>query len=208
MSNTSGKKTRKNILQVAEKLFSEKGFNGTSVNNIAKTAGVNKALIYYYFKDKNDIIVSLFKNIVDELVEYMNQTVASPESVHQDISMRKKLKEEVKFFLNRKKIITIMLMEALKADKRTDFLFQCAEIFINHEFKMYMETVKDHKKDKFPDPLHYMVYEFFTGIIPVITFVALQDKWSEHFGCDKDKLLEYFIDSFEKTHLASHMGLN
>ncbi len=208
MPKTSGEETKKNILQVAEKLFAEKGFNGTSVNTIAKTAGVNKALIYYYFKDKNDIIVSLFKNIVNELVEYINQKVTSAESVNQDFSMRNKLKEEIKFFLNRKKIISIMLMEALKADNRSDYLFQCAEIFINHEFKMVMEAFKDHKRNKFPETLHYMVYEFFTGIIPMITFVALQDKWCEHFHCDQEKLLEYFIDSFEKSHLSSHLGLN
>jgi len=170
---------------------------------------VNKALIYYYFKDKNDIIISLFKNIVEELVEYMNQSGTPADPENQEINIRKHLKEEIKFFLKRKKIIAVMLMEALKADNRSDFLFQCAEIFINHEFKTYMETFKGPKKtDQFPETLHYMVYEFFTGIIPVITFVALQEKWSEHFGCDKDKLLEYFIDSFERSHLASHLGMN
>ena len=60
MSRTGGDLTKKRILTIAERLFSEKGFDATSVDSIARKAKVNKALIYYHFKDKNDIISSLF----------------------------------------------------------------------------------------------------------------------------------------------------
>ena len=46
---------RKVILQAAKTLFSQKGYSGASVGNIAKLAQVNKSLIYHYFKDKNDL---------------------------------------------------------------------------------------------------------------------------------------------------------
>ena len=44
-------KTKEKILKVSQELFAKNGFNGTSVNQIAKAANVNKALIYYHFKD-------------------------------------------------------------------------------------------------------------------------------------------------------------
>ena len=47
-----GEKTRQKILDAAERLFADQGFDATSVESIAAAAGVNKALIYYYFKDK------------------------------------------------------------------------------------------------------------------------------------------------------------
>ena len=48
-----GEQTKQKILNVAGELFAENGFDGTSVDSIANAAGVNKALIYYHFKDKN-----------------------------------------------------------------------------------------------------------------------------------------------------------
>lgn len=45
-------KAQERILEAAEHEFIEKGFNGARLGDIAKQAGVNKALIYYYFKDK------------------------------------------------------------------------------------------------------------------------------------------------------------
>ncbi|MCP4229410.1 MAG: TetR/AcrR family transcriptional regulator [bacterium] len=49
------------ILQTATRLFSERGFGETSVAAIAAAADVNKALIYYYFEDKQ----GLYKDIID-----------------------------------------------------------------------------------------------------------------------------------------------
>jgi len=37
------------ILQVTEKLFAEKGFDGTSIRDIAKQANINIAMVSYYF---------------------------------------------------------------------------------------------------------------------------------------------------------------
>jgi TetR/AcrR family transcriptional regulator len=48
----SDNKARERILKAAKEIFSEKGFDGARMDPIAQTAGVNKALIYYYFKSK------------------------------------------------------------------------------------------------------------------------------------------------------------
>lgn len=47
------------ILEVAEQLFAEKGFEGTSVRDIAGKAGVNLAMISYYFGSKEKLMASL-----------------------------------------------------------------------------------------------------------------------------------------------------
>ncbi len=48
------------IMETAEKLFSDKGFEGTSVRNIAKAANVNIAMISYYFGSKEKLLEALF----------------------------------------------------------------------------------------------------------------------------------------------------
>ncbi len=204
MPKMDGEKTKKKILQVAEGLFSEKGFNGASISMIAKAAGVNKALIYYHFRDKNDLIVSLFRSIVQELADYVDHSFSSVDPQDQEIDIIEKIKGEIQFLEKRKGILSVLLMESLKTRDKNNFLFKCSEIVINHEFEGFMKKMKAQKKARFPEKQQYLVYEFFTGVLPLVAFVALKDKWCEYFKCDEDKLLEYFLDSFEKSHIAFH----
>lgn len=48
------------IMEVAEELFAEKGFDGTSVRDISDKAGVNLAMISYYFGSKEKLLEALF----------------------------------------------------------------------------------------------------------------------------------------------------
>jgi AcrR family transcriptional regulator len=56
--------TRQAIFAAAAEAFSRKGFNGVAVDDIAKAAGVNKAMIYYHFEDK----LALYREIVREIL--------------------------------------------------------------------------------------------------------------------------------------------
>jgi AcrR family transcriptional regulator len=49
------------ILSVAETLFAEKGFDGTSIRDISKIANINVAMISYYFGSKDLLLDSLIK---------------------------------------------------------------------------------------------------------------------------------------------------
>jgi AcrR family transcriptional regulator len=60
-------KTKHKILTNALDLFSEKGFKGTSINDIAKSAGISKGLAYNYFKDKNEIMLNVFGLLAEEI---------------------------------------------------------------------------------------------------------------------------------------------
>lgn len=62
----------KRILWVAERLFLEKGFNGTSTTEIAKTVGCNQALIHYYFRTKEKLFWDVFSPKVEQVVECLD----------------------------------------------------------------------------------------------------------------------------------------
>jgi AcrR family transcriptional regulator len=62
----------KRILWVAERLFLEKGFNGTSTTEIAKTVGCNQTLIHYYFRTKEKLFWDVFEPKVEQVVEYLD----------------------------------------------------------------------------------------------------------------------------------------
>lgn len=73
---------REHILSVAEELFAEKGFDGTSVRDIAQLASVNLAMISYYFGSKEnllkDLIVDRFESSISLLEEKSNDQQQGP----------------------------------------------------------------------------------------------------------------------------------
>lgn len=50
------------IMEAAEKLFADRGFSGTSVRDIAEAAGVNLAMISYYFGSKEKLMEAMFEH--------------------------------------------------------------------------------------------------------------------------------------------------
>ena len=57
--------TRQRILDVALDLFTEQGYDGTSLREIAEQLGVTKAALYYHFESKEDILMALHMRIHD-----------------------------------------------------------------------------------------------------------------------------------------------
>ncbi|SJZ79815.1 DNA-binding transcriptional regulator, AcrR family [Chitinophaga eiseniae] len=75
------------IITVAERLFAEKGFHGTSVRDIAQEADVNIAMISYYFGSKDKLLEAVFRlrmnasrAFINELVQ--NDTMAPLEKIY------------------------------------------------------------------------------------------------------------------------------
>ena len=60
--------TRDLILDAAEKLFAAQGFARTTIKDIGREAGVNSALLYYYFADKDRLYREVLQRFVSRLV--------------------------------------------------------------------------------------------------------------------------------------------
>jgi AcrR family transcriptional regulator len=52
---------RNEILDAADKLFGQKGFDGTSTNDILEKVGIARGTLYYHFKSKEDIVDALIE---------------------------------------------------------------------------------------------------------------------------------------------------
>ena len=65
--------TNEAVFAAAAHAFSARGFDGVSVDDIARAAGVNKAMIYYHFADK----LTLYRSIVSEGLLAMSETVSA-----------------------------------------------------------------------------------------------------------------------------------
>lgn len=58
---------KEKILNTAIKVFSEKGYSKTTIREIANRAGISIGGIYIYFKNKEEIYLTLLKNLMDDL---------------------------------------------------------------------------------------------------------------------------------------------
>lgn len=54
---------RNQILDAATELFAELGYNKTSIRKVAKRAGIADGTIYYYFKNKNDLLIGIIDRL-------------------------------------------------------------------------------------------------------------------------------------------------
>jgi AcrR family transcriptional regulator len=70
--------TRTRIQDVALELFTEQGYEATSLREIAERLGVTKAALYYHFRTKEDIVGSLVQDRVDALDELIRWAGTQP----------------------------------------------------------------------------------------------------------------------------------
>jgi AcrR family transcriptional regulator len=68
------------LLQVAEELFAAQGFSGTSVREIAVAAGVNPALVSYYFGSKLGLMKAVFDQALQPLAAAIAELAEGPKA--------------------------------------------------------------------------------------------------------------------------------
>ena len=67
--------TRGKIIQAADRLFGEVGFDASTVQKIAELSKTNKALIHYYFKSKEGLFVCVIDHYFEELTDTLQKSL-------------------------------------------------------------------------------------------------------------------------------------
>ena len=128
MTKKKDKEIRKEeIVQAAVQEFLEKGFEGTSIDNIARRASLSKGGLYHHFRSKDEILI------------YANQKLSVPEDeifrrILLNRSMEKGLKEfiaeYVNYWMDNKDNLNFYFLSMIKAfedDKLSDLYRRYAE---------------------------------------------------------------------------------
>ena len=69
MNNRSGHETKKKIIHVAAKVFAEHGYAQANMRLISRSAGISVGGLYLYFKDKEELYLTL----MNESLDYINR---------------------------------------------------------------------------------------------------------------------------------------
>lgn len=81
---------RREICRIAAELFVEKGFEKTTIRDIAGAGNMNSSALYYYFEDKESILYEILTEIMDNSLEQMYEIEQSA------LPAREKINEAIK----------------------------------------------------------------------------------------------------------------
>ncbi|MFZ5967255.1 MAG: TetR/AcrR family transcriptional regulator [Bacillota bacterium] len=66
------------LIEIAEKLFIEKGYEETSVEDILKASGLSKGGFYHYFKSKEEVLAESINQLAERLLEEVKDIIEDP----------------------------------------------------------------------------------------------------------------------------------
>lgn len=114
--------TEQIILEAAEQEFLEKGFAGAKTTAIAKRAGVNHAMIHYYFRTKENLFTMVFQQKIRILAESFSQ------SFNEELSFFDQLKLAIgthfDFIAANPRLLFFVYGEIITNDRRKKMLVQ------------------------------------------------------------------------------------
>jgi AcrR family transcriptional regulator len=98
---------RDKIIEVAAELFGEKGYSATSIRDISQSLKVSIATLYYYFKNKEDLLFTIIDSIGNDLLLMLKKAQAASddpleglrEMLSRHITMTEKKKNRVKVYV-------------------------------------------------------------------------------------------------------------
>lgn len=97
------------ILDAAERLFGQRGFAATTVKQIGTEAGVNSALMYYYFADKETLYRATLQRVIADLASGSSQRIASVDDP--EMAIRAFVRFQVEFLLARPHLPRLLIRE-------------------------------------------------------------------------------------------------
>ncbi|WP_299054313.1 TetR/AcrR family transcriptional regulator [uncultured Polaribacter sp.] len=85
MKNKKNDTTESLILEAAKSIFQTKGMDGARMQEIADKAGINKAMLHYYYRNKQLLFEAVFKNAFSLLAPQLNTILNDDSSIEEKI---------------------------------------------------------------------------------------------------------------------------
>jgi len=182
--------TKENILKIATDEFSLYGYDAVSMNKLAAKIKVNKATIYYHFKDKKSLYQEVLRNILhlkDNKIEKVLTSSISPEE---------KFREYIAIFIQSvqkyPQIVPLTLRELANIGAN---IIDGVEEDINHELSYLIQIVSQlNLKEQYKEIDPHFIESMIIGTVNTyysfqISKINLNQK--KDFDNNTEKILEY-----------------
>lgn len=183
---------KQKILTAAEFLFSENGFDGTSVDELAKQAEINKALLYYYFGSKENILLELCKSHMTDATTIVSETFLNG---HGKEEMIENFIDKLESFLREKQhVIRIMMQEALKGKTKEAFLIDLLNPIFSLLVKKASElgfAITESTEDLFK------IFSIYTA--PLILYTVMGSGFESYYKMNADSARSIFFNTMKEN---------
>ena len=186
--------TKEKILKIASQEFSKYGYDGVSMNNLADKLEVNKATIYYHFKDKKALYQEVIKSMIKDNREEIEDTINS--KLHPKEKFKLYIKTVIGKFKNNPDIIGITLREFANYGSNIDET-------ITPEIEQEMRYLKDvlselELKEKYKETDSHLIKAMIMGTASTYYSMQMCDlefKELKNFNKNSDYIFDYLSDT-------------
>ena len=186
------KEMRELILRTATELFMKKGYEKTSMRNIAEAIEYSPATIYLYFKDKNELFYALSEEGFRKFFSYLGQIPSDMDSVE-----RLKLlgRTYLKFALDHPGYYDLMfILRAPMETKHTDTGWALGMKSHDVLTDVIANCIKHgHFKGKDPEKVAFMVWSLVHGLVSF----KIRDRLKMYDEHDHEELLSGALEVFD-----------
>lgn len=187
---------KERILSTAIRVFAEKSYEGSRIDEIAREANVPKSLIYYHFKSKEEILQVAVDNFIKEYLELIADTASeNHKEKAEELPLRMK-NRYYEFGQRNADLVRVILIDSLKKTKERPVLFQIVDAMTSLE--------ASHKSDQDLNIQERRIAEFFTSFMPNYAYVCFADSWVKYFQMERKEFDQLYLKVYEETHGAYH----
>lgn len=144
---------KETIMQVASNLFAKKGYEYTSVDEIAKECGMSKGSFYKYFPSKEDLLIEVFKEMPTGLKKFLQKIHSSnydspSEKLSEFISVAlKHMLNDKRFYYLDSNILYPTLVKNNLEDKIKEVFFEINLYLKEFLLDLYGNQIKNYEED-------------------------------------------------------------
>ncbi|MFZ4523397.1 MAG: TetR family transcriptional regulator [Bacteroidales bacterium] len=184
------------ILESAKKVFHLKGYDGARMQEIADEAGVNKSLVHYYYRNKDNLFDAVFEDAFGKLMARVNEIFLS------GMPITDKIETFIQYyiiFLSQNSYLPLFILNGLyKKPDQFKKLIEKNKLFPEPLLDQLRKQVKE-ELNLDVDPFHIFINILSTCIFPVIarpliqTIFGLSDERIEQFYEERKTVVPNFI---------------
>ena len=198
------KNTEERILDAARKVFTRKGFAAARMEDIAKEADMNRALLHYYFRSKQKMFEVIFEENLKHFFGNFLKILTTEEEL--EIKIRKLVEAEIDMLLQNQYLPLFMLNEMNRNPEMIkDRLFQIPQKQFIPEFIKQVEKEITKGTIKKVAPMHLLINIISLCIFPfagkpmMMTITGIDQKQFELMMLDRKKIIaDLIITSIKK----------
>ncbi len=139
----SDKQTKEKIFESATEVFTEKGMDGARMQDIANHAGINKALLHYYFRTKDRLFDAVFEKVAGKI--FMKFAPVFEKNLTLEEKIRFFFREHISFLQKNPRLPGFILNEVNRNPSRFKKILKSVEI--TKLWQMLEEQHKDELND-------------------------------------------------------------